>query len=310
MGRHRSVAGTTSRRCPSVRMRPGAGYLPTLALGRPRGRTTEPLCVHLGVAPAGPPEGASPVMLLRPSPRPPYRIYSEEEFLAAEDCQVEVEPGFGEDFEPARELTPAPGLALLGRTGPRCESKRWGGLAALAALASVVAAVVGVVALNATRSQPRSDRRFAGRVVAGGGSPPGIVAARPSTRSFVASSRKPTTKRASVSIRRITGREPRSIRWLSITAHLHRRPQPTPPAETASASTASEPATRPTATRPTTAPARTAPATTAPTTAATVVSTTATPAVATASTPVATAAATAATPSVRGAGAEFGFERR
>ncbi len=101
----------------------------------------------------GPHGGGIAVTLLRSAPRPAYRMYSEEEFLAAEDWPVETESEF----------------ALVGQASPRRrESKRWGALAALAALPCVIAAVVGVVALNATRTKPRSSRRVAAR----GGSPP------------------------------------------------------------------------------------------------------------------------------------------
>jgi hypothetical protein len=38
--------------------------------------------------------GATLVTLLRSAPRQAYRIYSEEEFLAAKDWHIEAEPGY------------------------------------------------------------------------------------------------------------------------------------------------------------------------------------------------------------------------
>jgi hypothetical protein len=122
LGRRRSVAGATSRRCPSARTRPGAGYLPTLALGRPRG--PPPLRAARDVAA---PTLAPPMTLLRRPPRQVYRVYSEEEFLAAEDWSL----------EPPAE-------------GP--SSSPWGRVAGIAALTGAVAMVVGVVVMSESRS--------------------------------------------------------------------------------------------------------------------------------------------------------------
>ncbi len=270
-------------------MRPGAGYLPTLALGRSRGCTTEPASTDPGVATVVPATGALLVTLLRSAPRQAYRIYSEEEFLAAEDWQAEAEPVPGCE----------PEFALLGGAGQR-EPRRWGRLVAVAALASVVAAVVGVVALSATRSRPGNDRRFAdGGITPApsrarspqGSAPVGIVAERSSVRSLYKRPR-PRIRRASPVVRPVAARRPRPVGRPPITAHPYLPPQPPPPAETASV--------------PTTAATTATPTTATPTTAAT----TATPTTATASTPVAATTATAATPAARGADAEFGFERR
>lgn len=242
----------------------------------------------------GPTAGASPMTLLRSAPRPAYRMYSEEEFLAAEDWQVETESEF----------------ALVGQASPRRrESKRWGALAALAALPCVIAAVVGVVALNATRTKPQSSRRVAAR----GGSPPETAADRPSVGWLGASLHKPT-RRVSGLVGRITGHELRPVDRLPITAHPHRPPPPTPPSATASAPTAVAPAAT-LATPSTTAPASTAPTSTAPTAAAPTAAepttvTPATPAAATASTPVAATTETTTPPAAGEADAEFGFERR
>jgi hypothetical protein len=243
---------------------------------------------------------ATLVTRLRQASRQAYRIYSEEKFLAAEDWQAEAVTGVG--VEPASEFEPE--FALLGQAGPRREPKRWGRLAVLAALTSVVAAVVGVVALNATRSKPQSSRRTAAR----GGSSPEIVADRASIRPLDARPRK-STRRASVLVRRVTEHDSRLVGRPPITAHPHRHPQPTPPAETASAPvTAATPAT-PTTAAPNTAAAPATPSTAAPTTAASTAVTTATPTTANASTPVAATTATATTPA-GGADAEFGFEWR
>ncbi len=241
---------------------------------------------------------------LRSAPRRTYRIYSEEEFLAAEDVRVEAGIGAGS----ASELEPE--FALLGPAGPRHKPKRWGGLAALVALTSVVAAVVGVVALNATRSKPRIDRGIAAR----GGSPPEIVADRPSMRPLDAHPRK-RLRRTSMAVRRVV--EHRLFSAGRLSAHRYHPPWPTlPPRPTRPTATASAPATPATPTIPATPATSATPATppapvaAAPTTAATTAATTAVTtetATATAGTPV--ASATAVTPAARGAGAEFGFER-
>ncbi len=301
-------------------MRPGAGYLPTLALGRPRGRTTEPACADPGVPTVGPTAGGSRVTLLRPALRQAYRIYSEEEFLAAEDWQAEAEAGAGPEsgaeFEPAYEFEPE--FALLGEAGPRREPRQWGRLAALAALTSVVAAVVGVVALNVARSKSESDRRLAGRIAAGGGSLPEIVADRSSIRPLEARPRK-HTQRASVTVRRATERRLRPVGRSPIPAHAHIPPPPTPPVATASAPTTTATSAIPTMAAASPTEATTGTSTTAGTsttgtsttgTPTTGTPTTGTPTTAAASTPVATTTTTAATSAAGGAGAEFGFERR
>jgi hypothetical protein len=113
-------------------MRPGAGYLPTLALGRPR----------------GPPTNAQHVRALRQTPRQVYRIYPEEEFLRAEDFSAQG----GCD-----------GATIRDRESGAC-----GRLAGVAALTVAVAVVVGVVAMNEVRSRASSDRRTAGRRIAFG----------------------------------------------------------------------------------------------------------------------------------------------
>jgi hypothetical protein len=163
--------------------------------------------------------GASPVTLLRSAPRQAYRIYSEEEFLAAGDWQVEA--------------------------APRREPKRWGRLAALAALASVVAAVVGVIVLNATRSKSESDRRFAGSIAARGGSRPEIVADRSSIWPLDARPRK-RTRRASLPVPRATKRRSPPVGRPPIPAHPYLPPQPPPHVETASASTTADATATPT----------------------------------------------------------------
>ncbi len=251
--------------------------------------------------------GALLVTLPRSKPRQAYRIYSEEEFLAAEDWQVDAEPE----------------LALLGQASPRRQPKRWGGLAALVALTTAVVAVVGVVALNATRSKPQSNRRIAARR----GSPPQIVADRPGTQPPGEPPRSPA-RRASVLGRRIAARGPHAAGRPTTTAHPHRPPPPTPPTDAASEPATAAPETPTTAPPNTTATPATAsttpPSKTAPTTAASTAAPATPPTTATASTPVAastatgttstatgtTPTATGATSTANGADAEFGFERR
>jgi hypothetical protein len=98
-------------------MRPGAGQLPDLAPGRPRGAST-----------SGP-----RVTLLQRAPRRVYRVYREEEFLAAEDRLREA----------ALEDWPDPPAA-----GPSARGRVLG----LAAMAGVLAAAAGVAAMLELRS--------------------------------------------------------------------------------------------------------------------------------------------------------------
>ncbi len=280
-------------------MRPGARYLPTLVLGRSRGDCAErkapgPALIAATPGPALAAAGAPHVTLLRSTPRPTYRIYSEEAFLAAEDWRGET----------------APELALHDRADPHRKPWRWRRVAVLAALTSVVAAVVGVVALNATRSRSPSDRRLAGGTAAPRRTPPEIVAQRPS-RPRETRPGKPS-RRASVPVGRVTKRDRRSRGRAPFGAHPHLPPPPAPPAEDASSPTTAANTTATTAT-PTTAAASTPVVATSgtPTTATAstpVAVAPGTPTTATASTPVAARAATAATPA-SGAGSEFGFER-
>ncbi len=100
--------------------------------------------------------------LLGRPPREMYRVYTEEEFFAAEDWPVEAEP----DVAPVAAGEPKP----------------WGRVAGLAALAAVVTAVVGVVAMNATRSRTGTERRFASRKTAPGRPPGAAAVARGATR--------------------------------------------------------------------------------------------------------------------------------
>ncbi len=226
--------------------------------------------------------GALHVTRLRSTPRQAYRIYSEEEFLAAEDWHGEAEPEF----------------ALRGQAGRRREARRWGGFAAPMALASVVAAVVGVVALHVARSRSQSERGFAVGVATRGRSPAEIVAARSSAEPLDSPPRK-RTRQGSVAVRRVAEHRPLPANRPPRSAHPYRSSRPTPPAEAVSVPTTPAGAAISTTAASTTAASGTA----APTPV-----TTATPTTATASTPAATA--TVAASPTRGAGAEFGFERR
>jgi hypothetical protein len=127
-------------------MRPGAGYLPALAPGRPRGSSTP----------------ARRVTLLRSTSHPGYRVYSEEEFLAAADPLEQTE----------RERAP---IATR-------EPRRAKPLLAVTALAAAFATVIGAVAIRELRSSMGADRKSNGRSLAlrsplperpagGGGSP-------------------------------------------------------------------------------------------------------------------------------------------
>jgi hypothetical protein len=101
-------------------MRPGAGYLPTLALGRPRGLSI----------------GARHMTLLRRRPRQVYRVYTEDEFL-----------GMGEWLDEAdRDLAPAgldePGPAQADRGERRVGLRQVVGIAVPAAVVVTVSAIV------------------------------------------------------------------------------------------------------------------------------------------------------------------------
>jgi hypothetical protein len=121
-------------------MRPGAGYFPTLALGRWRGAYTDTWAAARGAATAR----ELQMTLVRATRWPAYRIYSEEQFFATE-LHSALEP--------------------LGRPA-RPESTRAGRLGALVALTGVVVAVMGAVALNAARFRSLGDRRLAGGGIA------------------------------------------------------------------------------------------------------------------------------------------------
>ncbi len=243
--------------------------------------------------------------LLR-APRQPYRVYFEEEFLAAEDwCEpVEAEPAV--------------------TASEKCAPRPWGRAVVLVALSAVVVAVTGVVAMNEARSRAGSGRRFASRRIVprlpredhatsslptGRGSSDGNV------------SRRLSAGWASATARPVAERDAHVLPRLA--AHTSIHSQPRPPERAAISAPAAPrtvtgtPATVPAAiTTPATTPAETAPAETA--TAETAPAATATPSTvpATTSTPGAPPVATATTAmaasdaaSARGASSEFGFER-
>ena len=212
---------------------------------------------------------------LLPAPRQPYRVYSEEEFLAAEDWPEPV------DAEPA--------CASIGARGTR----PWGRVVALAAFCAVAVAVTGAVAMNEVRSRAGSGRRLASRR---------IVSRLP--REGHALSSLPTAGRGAsggVAGRRL------SAGWASAAA----RPAPehdTRVVPRLTAHTYIHSQTRRAGQAAISAPAATSTATDTPATAPAAIP--AAPPVETASAETATAATGAAdTASARGAGSEFGFER-
>jgi hypothetical protein len=271
-------------------MRPGAGYLPTLVLGRPRGLSAEP-----GAATE---PGVRHMTLLRSAPRQVYRVYPEEEFLAAEDWR--------EPVEAARDFAPVGG----------CEPRPWGRVAAVAALTAVIAAVVGVVAINGARSRAGIDRMSASRRIALGGR-----VAKPAAIALNAS--RPTgwdTPRHGHALGTAAPRRAAERNAVLLALVRARRPGFEPRA----ASAAGADATQTRAPSPAAAPARAdTPLRPASTATATTTAATAGPATATAASPPtaapetaepATAAATATaasttTAAARGVGQEFGFER-
>jgi hypothetical protein len=332
LGRRRSVAGATSRRCPSARMRPGAGYLPTLALGRPRGS----------------PVGVPRMTLLRTSPGLVYRVYSEEEFLTAEEWSepLETEPveaglhfallGEGEPRFAALESGESclaalesgeSCLAALGDGAPR----PWGRIAAVTSLALAVLVVAGVVVMNELRSKAAPERRLAD----------GGIAAEPA-REDPATDSSPTDRgphrgevgreqrprSASTAIRRPTGRHARfAPAPPSPAAARARAPSRSHPAAALPAPASTSAATATTALEPVAAspvapaPSRTTTAmatatetvTATPTATATAAGAAATATETATATPTATetavGTATATTAVAGGSGREFGFER-
>jgi hypothetical protein len=124
LGRRQSIERTTARRFPSARKRPEAGYLPTLASGRPRAR------MLLSGDPA--------MTLLRRAPREVYRVYSEEEFFAVgEDALLAGSAASAGLSEPA--VSVGAGDRRLRR------------LAGAAALAGAVGAVGATLAVTDSR---------------------------------------------------------------------------------------------------------------------------------------------------------------
>lgn len=151
-------------------MRPRAGYLPTLALGRPRGSSTSGID-----RPRGRSTGVWRVTLLRGASRQVYRVYSEEDFLAGEDWLQGSE----------RDSTDH------ARSGPI-----GGRLAGVAALSVAITAVTGVVVMYGVQSRAGSDRRSPGRrspapPVADRAARQSAVGGRPAKPAAIAASRAP-----------------------------------------------------------------------------------------------------------------------
>jgi hypothetical protein len=239
------------------------------------------------------------------APRQPYRVYSEEEFLAAEDwCEpLETEPAI-----------PASG---------DCAPRPWGRAVVCAALSAVVVAMTGVVVMNEARSKAGSGPRFASRRVL-----PRLPFESSSTNWLptdrAASSgdvhRRLSAGRASAMARPVAGHgehvsPPLAVHThTSIQTHTSIRSQPSPvaravvpmPAATREEGTASTGITVPATVAAETGTAGTVPAATTTPVAASV--TTATHATAPAPTATTAMAASDTTPA-RGASSEFGFER-
>jgi hypothetical protein len=138
LGHRRSVAETIAWRFPSARERPGAGYLPILALGRLRARQ------RTGV-------GAL-VTLWRRAPREVYRVYREEEYLADEDQSTGEAPhptpvqAYEQDSHSTSALSQSPG-------------SRAGRLFGFGLLTGVTIGVAGLVVLNASHRFPSTTPR-------------------------------------------------------------------------------------------------------------------------------------------------------
>jgi hypothetical protein len=264
-------------------MRPGAGYLPTLALGRPR----------------GPPTGARHVRVPSRRPRQVYRLYTEEEFLNADDL-------LGSEWgEAPRDCSP------IGSSAP----SPWGRRAGIAA-AAALALVAGVVAIDELRHGAGGGRRSAGRMIAlgepGAGRPAPLLGGRSSRTRAIGASR-PLDRRAVGRSLRDRGRSPRTdavqpaARHAVAQAVADARSHPASTTTRAATSVARSTAETPTAasapaTMQAPAPAPTAPAPTATVPTATVPNATAP----TESTATATATASSG---ARARRPEFGFEQ-
>ena len=181
---------------------------------------------------------------------PAYRIYSEEEFLAAEDWQGEAGAvaGSGAELEPAYELELEPEFNLLGEAGPRRRAEAVG---APRGTCGAHPGRRGGCRCGCVACGPDPDRRAIADL------PEELRLEEDRRRRSwpIASSIRPLdarprkrTRQASVPARLSTARRSRPVGRPPIAAHPHRPPQPTPPAETASA-----PTTAPTTATPTTA---------------------------------------------------------
>lgn len=214
---------------------------------------------------------------LLPAPRQPYRVYSEEEFLAAEDWPEPV------DAEPACASIAARGM------------RPWGRAVALAAFCVVAVAVTGAVAMNEVRSRAGSGRRLASRRIVSRLPREGHALSSPPTAGRGASGgvagRRLSAGWASAAARSVAEHDTHVVPRLA--AHTSVRSQPGSAGRAAIS-----------------APAATSTATDTPATVPAAIAIPAAPPVETASAETATAATGAAdTASVRGAGSEFGFER-
>jgi hypothetical protein len=137
-------------------MRPGAGYLPTLALGRPRGPAT----------------GVAHMTLLRRRPRELYRVYGEDEFLTIDDWLDEAEdselnfdlgsPDLGDPDAVVKSLPIDRERAVRGPARrPRPDRRSRRGLRRLAGVAvpAAVAMIVSAVLAHDLRSGATSNGR-------------------------------------------------------------------------------------------------------------------------------------------------------
>lgn len=201
-------------------MRPGAGYLPTLALGRPRGSPTRARHVR------APSRGS----------RQAYHLYTEEEYLNAEDL-------LGSEWgEAPRDCSPV----------GACAPSPWGRRAGIAALTASLAVVAGVVAIDELRHGVGGES--AGRMIALGAS----AEKRPGDRSVAIDPEAPRPIDPGSASREMS--RPGQARRAPVTDHPGRRITEHVPA-VARAQIPSR--SRPVATL-ATAPAGTAPAGTAP----------------------------------------------
>jgi hypothetical protein len=156
--RRKSVERTTARRRQSACRRPGAGHLPLSASGRSRAVLLETE------------QGRGEVIALRRQPRVVYRVYTEEEYLAATNALTDWDappPTCDDDTRPAdlnRGAVRKPVRSASGSGEPLL--RRLAGAALLTGALGAVGAVVAAVFLTRVGHPVHSESGLQGPTVA------------------------------------------------------------------------------------------------------------------------------------------------